>query len=422
MDAALIDRLRASGLLEALPPYSARDVFALTSTLRGAGHDPDLVAAALTQSELRARGRAKFGEAAASMLFTTDGLEQATRPAIAVLHAQRFLAADVPIVYDLGCGIGSDAGAFASSGLSVVAVDADPATSRIAAANLAGTSARAVCARAEEVELPPEAGVWLDPARRTTGVADATGRTKRTFRLDQLMPSWEFVTGLGASGRAVGVKLSPSLDLRQVPDGAEAQWISLDGEVLEAALWFGPLVERAERSAVVLRSGSHSVVRPVDERFEPVASLDDLGAFLYEADRGVVRAGLTDALSAAVEGRELTAGLGHVTADRPVDLPWARSFRIVDAVAYNVKTLRARLRDEHVGVLTVKARGVAIDEPALRRQLKLNGSAAATILVTRVAGDQVVLFLEHTRSDFASPEGSGTRQEAQNPSGDGAPA
>lgn len=394
MDAALVDRLLDSGLLDSLPPYDPAGVFALTSRLRAEGHDPAVVSAALTQSELRSRGRAKFGEAAATMLFTADGLEQATRPAIAQVHARRFVDAGVSTVYDLGCGIGSDARTFADSGLQVVAVDADPATARIAAANLSGSTSDVVCGRAEEVELPAAAGVWLDPARRTTGVADATGRTRRTFRLDQLMPSWEFVVDLGTSGRPVGVKLSPSLDLRQVPDGAEPQWVSLDGEVLECVLWFGALAERAERSAVVIRGGDVSVVRPVEHPVGPIDTLDDLGPYLYEADRAVVRAGLTDALAAAVSGRELTEGLGQVTCDRTVELPWARPFRIVDAMPYSEKVLRARLRAADVGVLTVKARGVPVDEPALRRRLKLRGSAAATILLTRVAGGQVVLFLE----------------------------
>ncbi len=394
MDAALVDRLVASGLLDSLPPYDPNAVFALNSRLRAAGHDAELVGAALTQSELRARGRTKFSATADTMLFTADGLEQATRPAVAALHARRLAASGATVVYDLGCGIGSDARAFADAGLDVVAVDADPATARIAAANLADTTAEVRCARAEEVEIPADAAVWLDPARRTTGVADARGRTRRTFRLDQLQPSWEFVTELGASGRPMGVKLSPSLDLRQVPDGAEPQWVSYDGEVLECLLWFGTTAGTTERSAVVIRGGRESVVRPVDDAPPPLESLDDLGEFLHEADKAVVRAGLTDALSAQLDGRELTPGLGHVTSDTEITLPWARSFRIVGAQPYNLKALRAHLRDKQIGVLTIKARGVTIDEPALRRQLKAKGSEAATLLITRIAGDQVVLFLE----------------------------
>ena len=84
------------------------------------------------------------------MFFTRDGLEQATRPVVADQHAQRFVAAGVRRVVDLGCGIGSDALAFVRAGLEVVAVERDPDTAAVAAANLAGR-AEVRCADAEEV-------------------------------------------------------------------------------------------------------------------------------------------------------------------------------------------------------------------------------------------------------------------------------
>ena len=92
MDAALVDRLsRGEGwaLLQSLPPYDEASALHLQGRLREAGFAPDLVAAALTQSRLRARGAEKFGEFAAGMLFTPDGLEQATRTRVAEHRAGR---------------------------------------------------------------------------------------------------------------------------------------------------------------------------------------------------------------------------------------------------------------------------------------------------------------------------------------------
>ena len=66
-------------LLDSLPPYDPSTVDALSMRLRQQGYDPNLIAAALTQQRLRARAAAKFGEHAASMLFTEAGLQQATR-------------------------------------------------------------------------------------------------------------------------------------------------------------------------------------------------------------------------------------------------------------------------------------------------------------------------------------------------------
>ena len=64
-------------LLNSLPPYAEAGSMALNQKLRKQGHSPELVAAALTQSSLRAEAAAKFGDFAEKMLFTRDGLQQA---------------------------------------------------------------------------------------------------------------------------------------------------------------------------------------------------------------------------------------------------------------------------------------------------------------------------------------------------------
>jgi SAM-dependent methyltransferase len=110
---------------------------------------PELSAAALSQVALRRRARTKFGDAADELFLTRDGLEQATRPDLAAHHAARLRAAGATRVVDLGCGIGTDARAFADAGLEVLAVERDPATAAVARANLAGR-AEVACADAED--------------------------------------------------------------------------------------------------------------------------------------------------------------------------------------------------------------------------------------------------------------------------------
>ncbi|EJG15755.1 hypothetical protein HMPREF1136_0120, partial [Actinomyces sp. ICM47] len=78
----------------------------LGAALRASGIEADLAAAVLTQLALRQAARAKFGPFASHMVFTRDGLEQATRLVVAARHAQRFRASGARRVADLGCGIG----------------------------------------------------------------------------------------------------------------------------------------------------------------------------------------------------------------------------------------------------------------------------------------------------------------------------
>lgn len=405
MDPALVQRLASGegwGLLQSLPAYDASQAMALATRLRSEGFDADLVSAALTQSELRARAEVKFGGAAREMLFTRDGLEQATRPVIAEQHAERFVQAGVRHVYDLGCGIGSDAMAVSQAGLRVTAVDTDEATAAIATTNLRNwPRAQVAHADAHHLDLPTgeegrSCGVWLDPARRTPGVADATGRTRRLFRLEDLSPSWDDVRAWLTGATAAGAKLSPSFPHSKIPAGMQAEWTSFNGEVLECALWAGDTVRTAGRSACVLREGhvpAYVVEQDAVGADARAAELNRLGPYLYEPDRAVIRAGLVGALVSATEGRELSQGVGYVTGLADVQLTWARKYAITDAMPFNVKGLRALLRDRDTGTLTIKKRGVSIDVEQLRRQLRPQGSRTTTIVITRIGGAQVVLIV-----------------------------
>jgi hypothetical protein len=110
-------------LLESLPEYAEGDATALSERLRREGHPAELVAAALTQARLRAKAHAKFGPFAQGMLFTAEGLEQATRLSVAARHAQRFSSAGISRVADLGCGIGADSMALATFDREVLSVE-----------------------------------------------------------------------------------------------------------------------------------------------------------------------------------------------------------------------------------------------------------------------------------------------------------
>lgn len=396
------------GTLHDLPPYDAATELALQDRLRRSGLTAEQTAALLLQSRLRARARTKFGEFADGMLFTTDGLEQASRLEAAAQHAERYATASLATVHDLGCGIGADAMALSVLGVTVAAVDSDPVTARIADANLRPwPDSRAHAGVAEDFEPPADpvrdrVGVWLDPARRIPGVADVSGRTRRVFRLEEMSPPWAFVMEVARVVPATGVKLSPSFSHSDIPPGAEAQWVSFDGDLLECVVWFGPLARRRGRTALVLSSGEAGPVR-VDESMcaapaPSPARLSHIGPWLYEPDRAVTRAGLLGAVTAVVGGAEIEPGLGYVTADRHADVAFARRFAVLEAMPFNVKSLRAWLRTRGITGVTIKKRGVRLDEDRLRRDLRIGRKAGtgeqATLVLTRVGGQAAVLVVE----------------------------
>lgn len=377
-------------LLDSLPPYnSERDVLAIVSDLRKQGHSPALVAAVLTQSKLRRKAVAKFGDFASQMLFTEAGLEQATRLPVAARHAGRFRAAGIRRVADLGCGIGGDALALAALELDVLAIEADEVTAAIASFNLAPfPSARVEQRRAEDVDLREIDGVFLDPARRTAGHT----QTERLTDPDDYTPSLGFAYEL-ATGRSVGLKLGPGFDRDLIPSTAEAQWVSADGQVVELGLWFGALARPGiHRAALVLRGDR------ADELTADADSPDEetgpLGEFLYEPDGAVIRARLIGDLARRLGGRMLSEQIAYITTDRPAETPFAAGFRVLETLPYAEKDLKKALRQRGIGTLEIKKRGVDVDPAALRRRLALNGDRPATLILTRVAGRHTALLAE----------------------------
>ncbi len=391
-------------LLAGLPAYDEAGVISLTQQLRARGADPELVSAALTQSRLRARAASRLGPLAEHLLLTSDGLEQATRPAVAARHARRFVDAGVEHVWDLGCGLGLDALALADAGLSVTAVERDAEVAAAAAHNLAAhPGARVVHGDVADVSPAPGDGVWLDPARRTPGVADVRGRTRRVSRLDELSPPWDAVRALADRAAAAGAKLSPGFDVADLPAGAEAEWVGLDGGVVEAVVWWGAAVRRPGVSAVVGTSGPDGAswlrVEPVDDPPAPLAVGAAVDGYLAEPDRTVLAAGLVGSLSAAVDGRELDHGTGYVVAPAVVDVPWARWFAVEEVLPLHARTVRAWLRERRVDRVTVKKRGVPTDPDRFRADLRLRGrgAAEATLVLTRVAGTPAAVVVRPLR-------------------------
>lgn len=382
-------------LLESLPPYDEQQAITLGERLRSQGHPPALVAAALTQSRLRARAHDKLGSFADAMLFTPDGLEQATRLSVAAHHARRFVGAGCVRVADLGCGLGSDAMALAGLDRAVLAIDSDELTAAFATVNLRHwPDAEVRCHDVTTLDLAamlePADGIWLDPARR---VAGRGAGSRRTFDPQASSPAYSFVLDVAGRFRATGAKLAPGIAHRLLPADAEAQWVSVGGDVVECALWCGSLArEGVRRSALVLdgHGGTHEVLATTQAERAPSGAV---GAFLHEPDGAVIRAGLVGEVAAQLGARLVDPTIAYLTTDRPAASPLVRSYAVEDAMPFHLKALRAALRDRGVGTLTIKKRGSAVDPLQLRRQLRLAGDGHATIALTRVAGRPHVLLL-----------------------------
>ncbi|MDN3294844.1 class I SAM-dependent methyltransferase [Streptomyces ficellus] len=368
-------------LLAALRDHTPAQELAVASRLRR-DHPAELVTAAIGQARLRQRAVAKFGEQDAHrMYFTPGGVEQSTRRTVAEHRAARFARLGVRGVADLCSGVGGDAIALARAGIRVLAVDRDPLAAEAARANAEALGLAGLievrCADVTEVDTSPYDAVFVDPARR--------GGRGRIFDPEAYSPPLSWAIEAARKAPHAALKIAPGIPHEVIPDAAEAEWVSDHGDVKEAVLWFGT---RPGTVTATLLPGPHTLTG----RNLPDPAVRPVGRFLYEPDGAVIRAHLVAEVADELGGGLIDETIAYITADEARPTPYATAYEITDELPFNLKKLKALLRERDVGTLTVKKRGSAVEPEELRRKLKPKGPNSATVFLTRVAGAPAMLI------------------------------
>jgi SAM-dependent methyltransferase len=377
---------------------------------------PERAAAAYEIAVLRRRAAAKFANAAA-MYFTREALEQASGELIAAHRARRYQG--YYDVADLACGIGGDTLGLAHVA-HVVAVDRDPLRLAMAAANArANRLAERITFVAADLEQMPPPGaeaIFFDPARRSAG--------RRVFALADYQPPVSIIRRWEARTPAIGVKVAPGVsdeDLATLDaPGLEIEFISVDGELKEAALWLGPLatpgrratmlrsVEALGRSHVQTYNGAPNFsILNSQFSIQPTPPLSTPSRYLYEPDPAIIRARLVATLAEQIDAAQLDRQIAYLTAGHAAATPFARCWPVIEWLPFSLKRLRARLRALDAGAITVKKRGSPLDTDALARQLAGSGSRPLVVVLTRVAEQPAVLICDEPLKNLVQNQGRG---------------
>ncbi len=345
---------------------------------------PARAQAVLETLVLRQRGAVKFSRAA-QMYFTRAALEQASSEQVARHRARRFMRAGVKSVADLGCGIGGDAIALAEYA-EVIGIDRDGLRLRMARQNLKvyGRSPNFHPLQADLLDLPPFSvdALFFDPARR-----DRHG--KRIFSVHKYQPPLSLLDGWREMVTATAVKISPGVDYAELPLDAELEFISLNGEVKEGVLWFGELRDGNGRRATLL-PGGHTLTKS-ETQIQDV-EISDPKTYLYEPDGAVIRAHLVQELAHQLDATQIDSQIAYLTTDQLHHTPFARCFEVEATFPFQLKRLRAYLRENQIGNVTIKKRGSPLDPDILRRQLRLKGARSGILFLTRVKDVPTVII------------------------------
>jgi hypothetical protein len=350
---------------------------------------PEVARTALETAILRGEARLKF-PIADRMYFTREALEQASAFEVSTYRARRY--APFSRLVDLGCSIGSDSLALAALA-PTIGIDRDSLRLLLAQANLAaaGLADRAYFVRADlQAKFPlrstSNTALFFDPGRRSQG--------RRIYSVNAYQPPLSIVAGWQASFPAMGVKISPGVDLVELaPYEAEVEFISLHGELKEAVLWFGPLKSAGRRATVL--PAAHTLYS--SQGYDLTSGGEDGQtseplAYIYEPDAAVLRAGLVVDLAARLDAFQLDPDIAYLTAEKGQPTPFARAWAVEAWFPFGLKRLRSYLRENHVGRVTVKKRGSPLQPETLIRDLRLSGDQERVVFLTHLRGAPIVVI------------------------------
>lgn len=327
---------------------------------------------AIGQVELRKRAEKKFGDWAGQLIWTETLLEQATDREIAHYKAKRF--AGYEKLFDLCCGAGGDLFALAIHA-QVTGYDQSPIALFLARENASrlGLKVATICEDASHAPVI-EASAWhIDPDRRATA--------GRTSRLEFASPSVSEVRKMLLVNPNAAIKSAPADRECELGNSeTEMEWIGSRSECRQLVIWNGELARHpGKRVATVVE---HSCSQVTGEPHAPIEYADNIGAFIHEPHNAVLGAELENALANSVGAKRVDPRAAYFSSETLSPHPALSSYRVIEIMPFNLKTLNQWVRNHHVGVVEIKKRGVLVDPAKLRKQLPLRGDKSITLLLT----------------------------------------
>jgi hypothetical protein len=346
--AELILSKQALELLVNISAEELEDEFELSKKLRKSS-PPELVSACITQAKFRQRAEKKFGPFASRMLFSRDGLEQASRLSVSAQRANRIIQAGVKSVVDLGCGIGGDSMAMAGLGINVTAVERDEVSSALAQFNTGGLGVEVINADAETIDLKKFDAVFADPARRRIG----SGGQRNRLSPFEYTPPLDWLLNTVAKQKPTAIKLSPADDYMEIDGDFDFEWVSVAGELVEMSVYSGSLRgENIRQARLLTKEGNHVFGSKTLQ--SPIPEVSKVERYIHEPDSALIRSGLMGEFAIEKNLKLIDKKIAYLTSAELITSPWLKTYEIEQQFPLDIKILSKELAKRDIGILEIK--------------------------------------------------------------------
>ena len=346
-------------------------------------------------------------------------------------------------VHDLCCGMGGDS-FYLPAGLKVTGVDLDE--NRLAmyrhnmlafgkAAETLNKDIREV-ARENGAKMPASAGMTktdyftIDPARRAI-----EGENQRDLR--NLTPTLEEVVEISRHYKGGMAKLPPGYPPVEIPDGTEILYLGGHSDCRECLVLFGELAKHPDtvRAIIVGKAGEtlaewtrrrdrsletldndlqekldrNDSLEGKDRTYRTATSRSDLplgeiGKYIAEPAPVLIRSRLFSdaALAHDPDAHLISEGIAYVSSDKPLPAPGFSCYEVLAHTEIATGAVRSMLKENDIGKITLKLRGVKLDPDAETKRLKPKGKNSAILFYTRAYGEKVAILTTRIKDALMS--------------------
>lgn len=342
------------------------------------------------QVKLRNQAATRF-TLANEMLFTDRSLQQATDSGIAAFKAGLIekIAPQARHVTDLCCGMGGDLQALAAR-FNVTGVDLNPEICAIAKHNASLCIAKekeitveTTSADASQLALDTD-WVHIDPDRRSDG--------QRHTEIESLAPGLDFLNHLtslvGVSIQGLSIKLAPASSIPETwRPQCELIWIQSRNECRQQlALFAKDRISPNTRTAIDVDSRGNTKweFSIADDQVIESGNLPFNGTvqrYLYEPMPAILAAQMAPAWAVFHNMKYIHSSVAYFTSDNAIEAPGGTCYEILQDLPFNLKQIRQYLKQQDIGRLEIKKRGINETPEQIRKLLKPKGEHEATLII-----------------------------------------